>query len=369
MLAVILRAMTLNSGAGSWCARQDLACRISGRETLLPGPARSPSPRPRHKLGLAVAVAYMLCAVLLVLFNKSALSGYNFKHLAVSNCLLAFLNRLGVISFSDAKKLPPSGKKENLPLFPPRSVYLDASPLAATYLLYMIFGMLALKAVDIPMYTTLRRTTVAFTMAAEFLVSGKLHTKGVVLSVAIMVAGALFAGIHDLAFSMVGYLTVMASNCTTALYLVAIARVGKRLGMSTFGLMWMNGIICGPVLLMWIILSGEMSRVWQDEAMSKGPFQASRLLLLCLYPPCVSLKVILLLSSLLAFCLNYAMFLNTSINSPLTQTVCGNLKDIGAVLLGIVFLGGTPFNSYNVMGILLGFSGSIAYAYCKLFNR
>lgn len=29
---------------------------------------------------------------------------------------------------------------------------------------------------------------------------------------------------------------------------------------------------------------------------------------------------------MMAFCLNYTIFLNTSLNSPLTQTMCGNLK-------------------------------------------
>lgn len=32
------------------------------------------------------------------------------------------------------------------------------------------------------------------------------------------------------------------------------------------------------------------------------------------------------MSCILAFCLNYTIFLNTSLNSALTQTMCGNLK-------------------------------------------
>ena len=34
----------------------------------------------------------------------------------------------------------------------------------------------------------------------------------------------------------------------------------------------------------------------------------------------------MLMSCILAFALNYTIFLNTSLNSPLTQTMCGNLK-------------------------------------------
>jgi hypothetical protein len=37
-------------------------------------------------------------------------------------------------------------------------------------------------------------------------------------------------------------------------------------------------------------------------------------------------QVVTALSCMLAFCLNYTIFLNTTLNSALTQTMCGNLK-------------------------------------------
>jgi hypothetical protein len=40
----------------------------------------------------------------------------------------------------------------------------------------------------------------------------------------------------------------------------------------------------------------------------------------------VSFQLVLVCSCVLAFLLNYAIFLNTSLNSALTQTICGNLK-------------------------------------------
>ena len=37
-------------------------------------------------------------------------------------------------------------------------------------------------------------------------------------------------------------------------------------------------------------------------------------------------QAVLLLSCILAFFLNYSIFLNTTLNSAVTQTICGNLK-------------------------------------------
>lgn len=40
----------------------------------------------------------------------------------------------------------------------------------------------------------------------------------------------------------------------------------------------------------------------------------------------VNEQVVMLMSCILAFFLNYSIFLNTTLNSAVTQTICGNLK-------------------------------------------
>lgn len=40
----------------------------------------------------------------------------------------------------------------------------------------------------------------------------------------------------------------------------------------------------------------------------------------------ILMQAVLLCSCILAFFLNYSIFLNTTLNSALTQTICGNLK-------------------------------------------
>ncbi|XP_057510534.1 UDP-N-acetylglucosamine transporter UGNT1-like [Actinidia eriantha] len=75
------------------------------------------------------------------------------------------------------------------------------------------------------------------------------------------------------------------------------------------------------------------------------------------------------LSCILAFFLNYSIFLNTTLNSALTQTICGNLKDLFTIGLGWMFFGGLPFDLLNVVGQLLSFLGSGLYAYYKLIGK
>ncbi|KVH87746.1 protein of unknown function DUF250 [Cynara cardunculus var. scolymus] len=348
--------------------------------------------------GAYAAVSYMSCAgmrhmgyglcfdftVLLVLFNKAALSSYSFPSANVITlfqmiCSCSFLYVLRcwkLISFSSGDISPLT---DNSARFVSLQTVIHTSPLALTYLLYMLATMESVRGVNVPMYTTLRRTTVVFTMFVEFILVGQKYTRSVIgsyvldcfvvvdiivsyavrlsafncfISVALIVFGAFVAGSRDLSFDAYGYAVVFLSNITTAIYLATISRVGKSSGLNSFGLMWCNGILCGPVLLFWTFIRGDL-RMTMDF-----PY---------LFAP--GFLIVLLLSCVLAFFLNYSIFLNTTLNSAVTQTICGNLKDLFTITLGWMFFGGLPFDLLNVIGQLLGFVGSGFYAYFKLFGK
>ncbi|KAL8216352.1 hypothetical protein R6Q57_023189 [Mikania cordata] len=303
--------------------------------------------------GAYAAVSYMSCAVMLVLFNKAALSSYSFPSANVitlfqmicSCCFLYVLRRWKVISFS-------SGDADNSTRFVSLQTVINTSPLALTYLLYMLATMESVRGVNVPMYTTLRRTTVVFTMFVEFILVGQRYTRSVIGSVALIVFGAFVAGSRDLSFDAYGYSIVFLSNITTAIYLATISRIGKSSGLNSFGLMWCNGILCGPVLLFWTFIRGDLQMTMNFPYLLAPGF-----------------LVVLLFSCMLAFLLNYSIFLNTILNSAVTQTICGNLKDIFTIALGWMFFGGLPFDILNVVGQILGFVGSGLYAYFKLVGK
>lgn len=304
--------------------------------------------------GIYAAISYMACAVLLVLFNKAALSSYSFPSANVitllqmisSSSFLYALRRWRLISFHAGESLTSSDNSSTLV---PIKTLIQTLPLALTYLLYMIVSMESVRGVNVPMYTTLRRTTVVFTMLVEYILAGQKYTSSIIASVSMIVLGAFIAGARDLSFDSYGYAVVFMANISTAIYLATISRLGKSSGLNSFGLMWCNGIICGPILFFWTFFRGDL------ELTMNFPYILSPGFLL-----------VLLLSCVLAFFLNYSIFLNTTLNSAVTQTICGNLKDLFTITLGWIFFGGLPFDLLNIIGQLLGFLGSGLYAYYKL---
>ncbi|KAJ6674002.1 SOLUTE CARRIER FAMILY 35 [Salix viminalis] len=308
------------------------------------------------KRGAYAAISYMSCAVLLILFNKAALSSYSFPsanvitlfQMVCSCSLLYVLRRWRIISFTDGGSLTTSDAKANLV---PLETLIHTLPLAFTYLLYMLVTMESVRGVNVPMYTTLRRTTVVFTMIMEYILAGQRYAPPIFGSVGLIVLGAFIAGARDLSFDFYGYAVVFLANFTTAIYLATISRIGKSSGLNSFGLMWCNGIICGPVLLFWTFIRGDLQMAMNFPYLFSPGFLA-----------------ILLFSCILAFFLNYSIFLNTTLNSALTQTICGNLKDLFTIALGWTIFGGLPFDIFNVIGQSLGFVGSGLYAYYKLIG-
>ncbi|KAL6523907.1 UDP-N-acetylglucosamine transporter ugnt1 [Orobanche minor] len=314
--------------------------------------------------GVYAAIFYMTSAVLLVIFNKAALSSFSFPcanvitlcQMICSCCFLYALRCLKLISFSTNELSIPviatDQDSKTILFVPPIRTLIGASPLSLIYLLYMVASMESVRGVNVPMYTTLRRTTIVITMILEYILVRRRYTLPILGSVVLIMLGAFIAGAGDLTFDSYGYSVVFASNIITAIYLTAIARIGKSSGLNSFGLMWCNGIICGPILLLWTLVQGDLRTTLNFRDLFSPGFMA-----------------LMLLSCILAFLLNYSVFLNTTLNSALTQTICGNLKDFFTISLGWAVFGGLPFDSMNVVGQLIGFVGSAIYAYYKLIGK
>ncbi|AQK72601.1 Nucleotide/sugar transporter family protein [Zea mays] len=93
-----------------------------------------------------------------------------------STCLLYVLRRLKIISFTNSD---PSVPSDSL-FFVPFRLLLRTTPLSLAYLLYMLASMESVRGVNVPMYTTLRRTTVVFTMTMEYFLAKQKHTPPII---------------------------------------------------------------------------------------------------------------------------------------------------------------------------------------------
>lgn len=64
--------------------------------------------------------------------------------------------------------------------------------------------------------------------------------------------------------------------------------------------------------------------------------------------------------------LNFFIFYCTSVNSPLTTSITGQVKNILTTVLGVVIFNDLRIDPMNVLGLFVNGLGGVWYAYLKL---
>ncbi|KAH3758731.1 nucleotide sugar transporter family [Pelomyxa schiedti] len=290
--------------------------------------------------GLLVAVVYGTISIAITFFNKAVLSHYDFKW---SNTLT-----LGQMSLAIAFLFTMRAFK--LINFPNPTVPTakTMSPLALFFGGMVVTGLAALRFVNIPIYNTLRRLTTLMVIVGEFVILHKVVPIDEIASVIIMVGGAFVAGYGDLTFTFFGYSLTFLNCLVTAGYLLCIARIKEKTKKNEFEMMLYNNILSLPLILV-LVLMFELKEVLN-------------------YPYLFDLGFIFCftMSAVQAFFLNYFIFLCSTMNSPLTTSVTGQIKAIAGSFLGLVILDADVVVTFLlVAGLIVSSGGSIYYGWIK----
>jgi len=220
------------------------------------------------------------------------------------------------------------------------------APLAFFFNGMVFSGLMPLYYVNVPIYGALRRITTFLVIIGERLFLGRTTPTDEVLSVIFMVLGATIAGLGDIDFSMFGYTLVMLNCLITALYLVYIAKTTAETKLDTFGLMFYNSLLSIPVVVLCVLLF-ESDVIYYPDVFDYG------------------FQICFLMSSVLAFLLNYFIFLCFTINSPLTTSITGQLKNIFTTIIGLFLFHDVKLTWTLIGGLFLSTLASIWYAWIK----
>jgi solute carrier family 35 protein len=198
------------------------------------------------------------------------------------------------------------------------------------------------------MFTALRRLTILFVMAEEYVLLDTVPSAMVSYTVGVQFLGAVIAGWYDLTFDPVSYFYLFLTNLFTSLYTVYISVVRKRTGLNIFAMMYYMNVSSMPFLLVLAWYTGDISTALAFPHYGDLVFLIN-----------FSLSVVL------AFLLNLSTFYCTSLNTARTQTVVGQLKNFGAFLLGLILFDDYIYEPLNFLGLWIGFAGSVWYAFVQ----
>eukprot|EP00899_Mesostigma_viride_P027995 jgi/Mesvir1/8380/Mv12626-RA.1 len=210
-------------------------------------------------------------------------------------------------------------------------------PLTLCWWIYVVSGLTALRYLNVPMFGVLRRSTTAFVLLGEVALFRKWPSLDSVGAVALMIVGAMVAGFTDLTFSLPGYLYVFLCAISTAAYLLLIRLLKDKLQQSDAALLYYNNVVSLPMMVTYMALAtDELHHVIEYPQLRSHSFQ-----------------LFLLASCSQALLLNICIFRCTNMNSPLTTSVTGQLKDLLTTSLGFFLFGDVKYDVVNIAGLAI----------------
>jgi solute carrier family 35 protein len=289
---------------------------------------------------VGAAIFYGLSSILIITVNKVVLTSYKFPSPQVVGLgqIIVTIGVLRIAKFAGIVKFPDFGLQSLKQVFPLPLIYFGN----------LVFGLAGTQKLSLPMFTVLRRSTLLLTLIGEWLLLGTTSSHIVQFSIVIMIVGAVIAALNDLAFNLPGYIFVTINNIFTSSNVLYMKKVLGENDLGKYGILYYNALLMvvpAGLLAFW---TGDIEAAYKFDQWKDGLFLTH-----------------FLLSCFMGFILMYATVLCTAVNSPLTTTVTGCIKNIAVTYLGMILGGDYVFSAVNFAGVNLSVFGSLVFSGAK----
>eukprot|EP01061_Rhynchopus_euleeides_P018839 TRINITY_DN31069_c0_g1_i1.p1 TRINITY_DN31069_c0_g1~~TRINITY_DN31069_c0_g1_i1.p1 ORF type:complete len:411 (+),score=134.75 TRINITY_DN31069_c0_g1_i1:161-1234(+) len=291
---------------------------------------------------LGAAAFYFVMAVAMSFINKAVLGVFRHNNTLLALQMLVTLfviqvgNLLGVI-----RVRPMTWQQLKVMV-----------PLAFFYNANVAFALAGLKRLNIPMYNTLKRLTPCVIWLMNGLTGRGWARQDVTMSLFVIAAGTIIAGIGDFNLDLWAYGYAFTSCLLQATYLL-LAESGGEKGFSSLELLQYNAALSLPVLVVLVYFTE-----WEESGVALAS-QASDMTFVGL----------VLFGSMAGSVLNYSLFLCATLNTALTTTVVGVMKAVASTALGFVLLERVAITPVNFTGISVNTFGGCLYTYYKYLQK
>ncbi|KAF2223984.1 triose-phosphate transporter family-domain-containing protein [Elsinoe ampelina] len=230
----------------------------------------------------------------------------------------------------------------------------DVTTLVAFSFLFTIniaISVVSLSLVSVPFHQTARALIPASTIAAYAILYKRSYSTWTQLSILPIVFGVALATYGDISFTVLGLTTTLLGVVLATCKTIATNRIlTGRLSLPPLEvLMWMSPLAAAQSCI-YAGMVGEIGQLQQliaDNKLTRG------------------LIFTLFCNGCLALVLNITSFQSNKSAGALTLTVCGNVKQILTILLGIVLFN-VHINWVNGLGLAIAASGAALFSWVEL---
>ena len=197
------------------------------------------------RIGAATFYGFSSLAVIFV--NKIVLTSYNFPQFHIlATCQFAATTTI-LVGLILTKRLEVTKLS--------KEVVCEVMPISLMFLANVITGLGGTGSLNLPMFTALRRTSILLTLMGEYCILQKKSSNTELLSIFLMVGGALFAALHDLSFDLNGYVLVTINNIFTAMSGIYLKKASIGGKCNKMGVLFYNSLF--SLIIMCVYLWAE----------------------------------------------------------------------------------------------------------------
>eukprot|EP01120_Amphizonella_sp_Union-15-10_P015361 TRINITY_DN789_c0_g1_i1.p1 TRINITY_DN789_c0_g1~~TRINITY_DN789_c0_g1_i1.p1 ORF type:complete len:322 (-),score=32.31 TRINITY_DN789_c0_g1_i1:5-970(-) len=292
-----------------------------------------------YGVSFLACLAYSLCSISMTLSNKLILSNYKF-HFPILLLLwqnsFTFLALYLFSSFGLVRVEPLRWSTVKIWL-----------PLNFLFVLTLVTSLPSIQLLSVAMVTILKNfQTVAVTLGDNFFF-GHHISRWTAVSILLMFGGSVVAGLNDLQFNLIGYLSMLL-NCTFgASYALYMSRLNTQLK-SSMSKAYYNNALALPFLIPLLLIFREVPLFGHKTEL----FWDLKFFLLLFY------------NGICGLLISGSTFWVVRVTSPTTYSIVGALNKIPLTILGFMFFD-APVNILGSISIAIGLGGGVVYALAK----
>lgn len=275
-------------------------------------------------------------SISIVLLNKTVYTTYGFPNMTLT-CIHFLCTTIGMFCCRAMR------------LFEPRALpLLKMIPVSMTFCGFVVLTNLSLQTNTVGTYQLIKTMTTPCIIVLQTYFYNRSFSLGVKLTLVPITLGVLLNSYFDLQFSILGICYAAAGVLVTSLYQVWIAEKQKEFGVNSMQLLYyqapLSAIGVGLIIPFFepVIGPGGLFGPWSAEALRMVG-----------------------LTGAVAFAINLSIFWIIGNTSPVTYNMVGHLK-FCLTLAGGFLLFRDAVAPVQILGIILTFSGILAYTHFKL---
>jgi len=142
--------------------------------------------------------------------------------------------------------------------------------IGAISIVSVLFGLFAVKLVNIPLFLTFRRCAIIATIIVQYIIDSKVPSRNLSIAATLMVTGAIIAGYETLDSDMFGYFLIWGNNFVSALQFVFTSNYNADKKVTPFEINFFFACIGLPLMLAITIYTEDIWTLYDIFLVSKN---------------------------------------------------------------------------------------------------